>query len=149
MLLTIRHRVTGRAGRLLLLLLALSLWPMASFGAMPCCPEDGTQAATHAVPPSAHALHAGHAMHGAGHDAVDTALAASAMPDCHEAETVAGHAHTSCDAECAARCATPSMVITLSVWPAQIHAQLHGATWHAAVPPVLQTARLLRPPIHA
>ncbi|WP_187265960.1 hypothetical protein [Alkalisalibacterium limincola] len=145
MLPMIRHRSTGRAGRLLLLLLALSLWPMASFGAMPCCPKGAPEATTDAVAAS---THAGHAMHGGAHDAVDTALAASAGSDCHEADA-AGHAHTGCDAECVARCATPSMFITLGVWPAPVHAQLHGATWHAAVPPVLQATRLLRPPIHA
>jgi|GEM_PF-4392388 len=141
MLLAIRHRVTSRAGRLLLLLLALSLWPMASFGAMTCCPDADAGIAAEVLPGSAHA------MHGGAHGASATATAPPAMTDCHEVEA-AGHSHTGCDAECVARCATPSLFTSLGLWPALGHAQHHRASWHAAVPPLLPGARLLRPPIH-
>lgn len=110
----------------MILLLALALFPMATFGA-DCCPD---------------------AESGAVDVADHVAAAAAPMADCHEpAEPSA--THTGCDAECAARCATPSMFPALALWSAQVHAHQPRSPWHAGIAPHPQGARLLRPPIHA
>lgn len=131
----------------MILLLALSLWPMASFGALDCCPEGGAfveQASAVADP------HAHHDMHGTDHAAAGSGEASGspAMADCDEpgASTTA---HATCDAECAARCAAPSVVLAPAAWPAQLHQHQQHVPWHAGVPPRPQGACLLRPPIHA
>lgn len=124
MLRALRQRFNVRTGRLMILLLALSLWPMASFGAIDCCPED------------------------------EAVVEMAESSNCHES-AVAGPAgeksvpHATCDADCAARCATPSLLLALAVLPAALHGDAQRAPWHAAVPPRPRGARLLRPPIHA
>lgn len=134
---------------MLILLLALALWPMASFGALDCCPEAGVVEEAANVAPHAQAHHGQHVAHHQA-SADEAGSPAPVMADCHESGTSpVPTSHATCDAECAARCATPSLLMSLAIWPAQVHAHPPSDRWHASVPPRPQGARLLRPPIHA
>ena len=126
----------------MILLLALSLWPMASFGATGCCPE-----AEGAVETAA-STHAHHDAHGTAHGDHAGEDASASMADCHEGEA-SSSAHEGCSAECAARCATPNLMLGLALWPASMSPPQPLASWHADRAPRPQGARLLRPPIHA
>lgn len=126
----------------MILLLALSLWPMASFGASACCP-DAASSVEQAAP-----VHAHHGMHGTASADVAGGNEAPTMPDCHDADA-ASPSHADCSSECAARCATPSLLMAPAMWPASMASPQHPAPWHASLAPRPQGTRLLRPPIHA
>jgi hypothetical protein len=144
MLRAIRQRVHAPAGRLVLLVLALLLWPGSAFAAMDCCPPDASGLIETSAHPS-HDVAAGVSTHQHGE---------AADPPCHGdsgmVPAVADSAACSdCDSGCVARCATPNLFTLPSSWPVVIESAFTVVRWSERVAPSPETSQLLRPPITA